>query len=108
MKRLLFAMLLQGCVAGVNTAKPVDYCDVSAVDWGDPECTVVEAQGAFSPDYRYVCPQADGTEWELRVAHTEAGDDAKVYQRYKTSGGHIIDSMLCIVALDGTIVTRGE
>lgn len=102
MKRLLVALMLSSCVAGQNPGTPPpDYCDPHAASWDNPGCTIVRAQGAFEDDLRYVCPQADGTEWEMRVVTAQNGGKVQFYHRYETyadgPAAHIPTKTLCFV-----------
>lgn len=108
MKRLVMLVMALGCwacVAGPNPGTeqkpPPDYCDPHAASWDNPGCTIVRAQGAFEDDLRYVCPQADGTEWEMRVVTAQNGDKVQFYHRYETyadgPAAHIPTKTLCFV-----------
>lgn len=101
MKRLmlLMGMLIGGCVAGPNpgTDRPrPNYCDPDGADWGQAACTIVTEPGTYGETQRYVCPEPDGTEWELRVYANQNGTHGQVYQRYLPyTGSHIIQTIVC-------------
>lgn len=110
--------MMVGCTAQVDPATSptapatTDVCDRSAVDWDAAECVGITAQGTYAPDVRFVCPQADGTEWAARTATAEDGTKVVLYEHYVPWGGtgtpaaHIPNEQLCLETPDGQVLVR--
>lgn len=108
--RLLLAVALAtaGCTNAADPRPPVgpdpvpsaSYCDWRAGRWSQPDCRVITYQGVYGQDARYVCPQSDGTEWNLRTYVLATGGTDTVAERYVPSvpGSGTPPRMLCVAS----------
>lgn len=83
----LLCLVLAGCVADASPGTEPDPCDHTLVNWGAESCLLTTAQGPYAPSLRLVCPQEDGSEWEMRQSVAQDGSSVKTFFRYMPEPG---------------------